>query len=80
MANLALSRWNCVAVDTVGGPAVSAIETEASDLGIQCESFNSFSAWFDSPNLGFVNCNGSDAYDSYSLGNTAAKDASNAGW
>ena len=62
----------------IGGPAVTAIENACSSLGLSCESFSSFEAWIESPNYGFVNCNGSDAYDSYSLGQSAATEASDA--
>ncbi|MGH8889622.1 MAG: hypothetical protein ACRDV3_07640, partial [Acidothermaceae bacterium] len=64
----------------VGGPAVTAINNSASRLGIQCDSFASFSAWEASPNYGYVNCAGATRSQSYSEANTQAFDASQAGW
>jgi hypothetical protein len=64
----------------VGGPAVTAINSSASRLGLQCVSFSSFSAWEASPSYGYVNCAGATRSQSYSEANTQTFDASQAGW
>lgn len=69
-----------ICVIAVGGPAVTAINNACSTLGISCESFSDFSTWEASPNYGYVNAAGSDAANSYSKANTAANQASAAGW
>lgn len=69
-----------VCVICVGGPAVTAIQNAANYYGLSLESFSSFSAWESSPNVGYINCAGSDASQSYSLGLTAAQQAASAGW
>lgn len=69
-----------ICVIAVGGPAVTAINNACSSLGLSCESFSSFSAWDSTPAYGYINADGATAADSYSLGNTAADQASAAGW
>ncbi len=71
-------RANCVVA--VGATAVSDIEAACSSMGLSCESFSDFASWEASSNYGFINADGSTAADTYSLTNTAASQATNAGW
>ena len=64
----------------VGDPAINAIQNAAANYGITLESFSDFSQWDGSPNAGYINCNGSDALDSYNLGLAAAQQSASAGW
>lgn len=69
-----------ICVIAVGGPAVTAINNACSTLGLSCESFSDFANWEASPNFGYINAAGSTASESYSEGNTAASQATAAGW
>ncbi len=69
-----------VCVIAIGGPAVTAINNACSTLGLSCESFSDFANWEASPNFGYINAAGSTASESYSEGNTAASQATAAGW
>ncbi len=71
-------RANCVVA--VGASAVSDIEAACSSMGLSCESFSDFASWEASSNYGFINADGSTAANTYSLTNTAATQATDAGW
>ena len=57
---------------------VIAVGTDAVNNIRDAESYGSFADWV--PGTGYINAAGSDAYASYSMANTAAQDATSAGW
>ncbi len=71
-------RANCVVV--VGASAVSDIEAACSSMGLSCESFSDFADWESSGSPWFINADGATTSDTYTLANTAATQATNAGW
>ncbi len=69
-----------ICVIAVGGPALTAIQDACSTLGLSCESFSDFASWEASSNFGYIDAAGSTAAASYSEANTAASQATAAGW
>ncbi|MGC1406834.1 MAG: hypothetical protein WA938_08880 [Candidatus Dormiibacterota bacterium] len=71
---------NCVIC--VGGPAVSAIQAEATKMGFTLTPYGDFASWEIGTLIapGFIDCAGSGSLESYNCGLTAAKASAAAGW
>ncbi len=82
IAAITASEGLAYCVICVGGPAVREIESAASSLGLTLTSYSDFTAWRNgaATHPDYVNANGSDALNSYSLGKAAAVAAADAGW